>query len=143
MVFNAYHTDGQAQACCQSLKVEILRMTFLKHNGEILPERRGVFAGVFDSLSRNGNSFRIVRKGRRFGLSRCFKLRFLHWIFFLTAVFSTYFAIFGLRYYFNGKNKSFCCVDFCLKQRTELDVIYSLLHHFMHVDNRYLALQVT
>ncbi|KAL3530212.1 hypothetical protein ACH5RR_009534 [Cinchona calisaya] len=66
-------------------------MAFVKHNSEVLPERRGV---VVDKLqSQIDHSLRNTRRGRRFG--RVSGRRLLIWVFSLAVLFSIYLSVFG------------------------------------------------
>ncbi|XLR16760.1 hypothetical protein HN51_037735 [Arachis hypogaea] len=70
-------------------------MALYRNNGELLTERRGIIDAVVNSLGKSDQGSRILRRGRRLG--RITKHRLSRWLLLLTALFSFYFTVCGLK----------------------------------------------
>ncbi|KAL1327727.1 hypothetical protein AAHE18_13G323100 [Arachis hypogaea] len=70
-------------------------MALYRNNGELLTERRGIIDAVVNSLGKSDHGSRILRRGRRLG--RITKHRLSRWLLLLTALFSVYFTVCGLK----------------------------------------------
>ena len=76
-------------------------MALYRNNGELFTERRGIIDAVVISLGKSDHGSRVLRRGRRFG--RITKHRLSRWIVLVTALFSVYLTVYGLKMFFQGE----------------------------------------
>ncbi|KAK7251882.1 hypothetical protein RIF29_35472 [Crotalaria pallida] len=79
-------------------------MAHYRNNSELFTERRGIIDAIFNSLGKDFNGSRVLRRGRRFG--RITKQRLSRWVFFLTALVSVSLTVYGLKMFFQAKIES-------------------------------------
>lgn len=74
-----------------------------RNNGELFTERRGIIDAAFNFIGKSDHGSRLSRRGRRFG--RITKHRLARWVFLLTALFSMYLTVYGLKMFFQGETR--------------------------------------